>query len=231
MPEARTYGRRRALPAAEETTAPPVVLTGRVVATTQATDMGAWDAMEKIASASGSDLFLKIDEHRKIIKVVSDGPFDVFNSHWIEEISEGSKSIRCWGTSECPLCMIGDKPKKFSACFSVISLEDPLVPSLKVWEAGIKVARQLKEIATDAKRGPLNRSDLYFSISKIKKAKSIEYTLERVKERDLDEEFGIEPLDPSTLDAFSEQRHTESVKEPLDEKAMREIVDLLMEDA
>lgn len=240
MPETRTYGRRRRqLPAntTAEVPAAPVAkreaVSGRVVSTGAGgpTQMAGWDAMEKTASASGSDMYLKVTEDATVIKILGDGPFDVFNSHWIEEIEEGSKSVRCWSTAECPLCQIGDKAKRFSACFDVISLEDPDTPVLKVWEAGIKVARQLKDIATDGKRGPLNRGDLYFTIKKEQKKKSVEYTLERIKERDLFEEYDVEPLTEEALDAFVAEAHQwgDVVKEKLDEESMGEVVDLLME--
>ncbi|MEV6310015.1 hypothetical protein AB0M10_15620 [Streptomyces sp. NPDC051840] len=239
MPEPRTYGRRRRqLPATtkpEQAPAAPArreAISGRVVSTGAGgpTQMAGWDAMDKTASASGADIYFKVTEHVSVFKIPGDGPFDVYNSHWIDEIEDGSKSIRCWATPECPLCQIGDKAKRFSACFDVISLEDPDSPVLKVWEAGIKVARQLKDIATDEKRGPLNRDDLYFTVKKETKKKSVEYTLERVKERDLYEEYDVEPLTEDALAAFVAEAHEfgDKVKEELDEEAMQEIVDLLM---
>ncbi|MGW3273916.1 hypothetical protein ACWDFH_20950 [Streptomyces kronopolitis] len=241
MPETRTYGRRRRqLPASAtaETTAAPATqreaVSGRVVSTGSGgpTQLAGWDAMDKTASASGSDMYLRVTEEATVIKILGDGPFDVYNSHWIDEIEDGSKSVRCWGTPDCPLCQIGDKAKRFSACFDVISLEDPDTPVLRVWEAGIKVARQLKDIATDGKRGPLNRSDLYFTIKKETKKRSVEYTLERVKERDLFEEYDVEPLTEEALETFLAEAHQwgDVVKDKLDEDAMAEVVDLLMED-
>ncbi|MEV5265215.1 hypothetical protein [Streptomyces werraensis] len=249
MPETRTYGRRRAVPRKSEqqesfdagrtdgTVARREAVSGRVVKTgsnaAPATAAG-WDDVDKVAAAAGGgDQYLKVTENRMVIKILSDGPFDVFSSHWIDEIEDGSKSIRCWGTPACPLCQIGDKAKRFSACFDVVSLEDPEYPVLKTWDVGIKIARQLKEIATDDKRGPLNRSDLYFTIRKETKKKSVEYTLERVKERDLDEEYGVQPLDAEALAAFQAECHEygDRVKEVLDEDAMEDIVRLLMDDA
>ncbi|WP_329272014.1 hypothetical protein [Streptomyces sp. NBC_01451] len=248
MPEARTYGRRRAVPAAKPAAEKPArtassetavsrreVITGRVVKTGAAsTTQAGWDDVDKVASAAGGgDLYLKVNENRMVIKILGDGPFDVFASHWIDEIEDGSKSIRCWGNATCPLCQIGDKAKRFSACFDVVSLEDPEVPVMKVWDVGIKIARQLKEIASDDKRGPLNRPDLYFTIRKETKKKSVEYTLERVKERDLDEEYNVAPLGEEELRAFQAECHEygDKVKEALDEDAMEEIVRLLMDDA
>ncbi|NIY68027.1 hypothetical protein [Streptomyces malaysiensis] len=239
MAETRTYGRRRQLlsKTAEATPATPPAtreaVSGRVVSTSSggSTQMAGWDAMDRTASASGSDMYLKVTEEAIVIKVLGDGPFDVYNSHWVDEIEDGSKSVRCWATPDCPLCRVGDKAKRFSACFDVVSLEDPDTPVMKVWEAGIKVARQLKDIATDAKRGPLNRDDLYFTIRKEQKKKSVEYTLERVKERDLYEEYDVEPLGEEILRAFLAEAHEwgAQVKEPLDEDGMNEVVDLLVE--
>ncbi|WP_274032495.1 hypothetical protein [Streptomyces sp. MMBL 11-1] len=251
MSEPRTYGRRRSLPArpAEESNsrkgrgeaaparrdaAPREAISGRVVATGAGqTAMAGWDDVDKIASAASGDFYLKVGESRTVIKILSDGPFDVYASHWIDEIEDGSKSVRCWANSDCPLCALGDKAKRFSACFDVVSLEDPDSPSMKVWEAGIKIARQLKDIATDSKRGPLDRPDLYFTIRKETKKKSVEYTLERVKERDLEEEYNVPPLTDEELAAFVSQRHEygTQVKEPLDQEAMEDVVSLLMEDA
>ncbi|MEV7902195.1 hypothetical protein [Streptomyces anulatus] len=226
-------GRRDAAPARREP-APREAISGRVVATGAGqTAMAGWDDVDKIASAAGGDFYLKVSENRTVIKILSDGPFDVYASHWIDEIEDGSKSIRCWATSDCPLCGIGDKAKRFSACFDVVSLEDPDNPTMKVWEAGIKMARQLKDIATDSKRGPLDRPDLYFTIRKETKKKSVEYTLERVKERDLEEEYNVPPLTEPELEEFVSSRHEYGthVKEPLDQEAMDEVVNLLMDDA
>ncbi|MFE5853231.1 hypothetical protein ACFQ61_08415 [Streptomyces sp. NPDC056500] len=238
MSETRTYGRRRRQLPAEAATAEPAspstreAITGRVVATGSdgSTQMAGWDAVDKTAAASGADFYLKISEYPIIIKIVGDGPFDVYNSHWIEEIEEGSKSVRCVGPAQaCALCNIGDKAKRFSACFDVISLEDSATPAMKVWEVGIKLARQLKDIAMDSKRGPLNRPDTYFAIKKEQKKKNTEYTLERVKERDLYEEYDIEPLTPDVLAGFRAEAHQfgDQVKEVLGAEEMSEVVDLL----
>ncbi|MGW3153688.1 hypothetical protein [Streptomyces sp. NPDC001089] len=244
MPESRTYGRRRALPprtaekpaaSTEGTVSRREVITGRVVKSGSAPSVAAgWDDVDKVASqAGGGDLYLKVTDNRMVIKILGEGPFDVFASHWIDEIEDGSKSVRCWGTPDCPLCQLGDKAKRFSACFDVVSLEDPEYPVLKCWDVGIKIARQLKEIAADDKRGPLNRPDLYFTIRKETKKKSVEYTLERVKERDLDEEYGISPLSEDAVNQFLAECHEygDKVKEPLDESGMEDIVRLLMDEA
>lgn len=253
MPE-RTFGRRRTLtnPAPKEPPAPaPTERTRalgrlaadesapegersnaveRVKAATVATSATAgWGAVDKI-SEQMSDFanFLKITEDAQIVKILDSEPVDVFVCHWIDEIEEGAKSIRCWG-SECPLCDIGDKAKKFSACFNVISLEDPDEPVLRLWECGVKIARQLKDIAMDDKRGPLDRPDLYFSIRKTQKtAKNVEYHLERVKSRDLEDEHGIAPLTEAEMNQFLSERYTDEIKPALNAEQMDELVQFIL---
>lgn len=230
----RTIGRRRDLPATtDEPKAAPI--SGIIVKSGDQTETPAtagWGAYDRVVEQNSDYAqYLKIGPDPTVIKVIDAAPFDNFVCHWVDEITEGSKSIRCWGTHECPLCRYGDKPKKFSVCFNVISLEDPENPALKIWEAGVKIARTLKDISLDKKRGPLNRADLYFSISKTQKSqKQVEYQLERVRAEFLDEEYGVQPLTDAQLALFAADRVTEPVKQPLSAAAMREVVDLLMAD-
>lgn len=233
MTETRTFGRRRNLPAtttdeADEPISGVVVATGGDAASATA-GWGATDRM--IEQNSDFAQYLKITGEPTVIKVLDNAPYDNFVCHWIDEIQEGSKSIRCWGNADCPLCRFGDKPKKFSVCFNVITLEDPEHPALKIWEAGVKIARQLKDISLDKKRGPLNRPDLYFTIYKTQKTqKNTEYHLERIKDRDLQDEYGIDPLTDEQLERFFKERTVEPTKLALSAQEMREIVQLLMAD-
>ncbi len=231
MTDQRTFGRRRSLPASDEADAPisgVIVQTGENAA--QAT--AGWGATDRmIEQNSDFAQYLKITGEPTVIKILDNAPFDNFVCHWVDEIAEGSKSIRCWGNADCPLCRFGDKPKKFSVCFNVVTLEDPDRPALKIWESGVKIARQLKDISLDPKRGPLDRPDLYFTIYKTQKTqKNTEYHLERLKSRDLQDEYGIDPLTDDQLERFFTDRTVEPVKPQFSAAEMREIVQLLMGD-
>lgn len=231
MTETRQFGRRRTVPEADtEAPAAPKAKAAKSSKPEPPSSAAAgWGAMEQKAGQAGGDFYLKVTEQETVIKIMDEAPFDNYVAHWVDEIEEGSKSVRCWGDG-CPLCAIGDKAKKFSACFNVVSLSDPGNPALLVWEAGVKIARQLKEIAMDAKKGPLNREDLYFTIKKNQKAKAVEYVLERIRARDLEEEKGIEPLDEDTLAKFGPDLRDEPVKECLSADEMKDLVDLLLGD-
>lgn len=246
MTEPRTFGRRRTLPPSDAASAspPPPPTRRRVEAPAPAAVVddpqdvpeapavpvtAGWGGMEAVAAA-GSDFaqYLKVEERPTVFKILDDdGPFDSYMSHWVDEIEDGSKSVRCWGPdSGCPLCTVGDKAKKFSACFNVVSLSDPDHPALKIWEAGIRLARQLKEIHENARQGPLDRHNLYFAISKtVKTSKSVEYNLVRIR----DDELDFEPLTKTAVAEFAAERQTQPVKEILTADAMAAIVDLVFE--
>ncbi|MBD0734088.1 hypothetical protein [Streptomyces sp. CBMA29] len=256
MPE-HQFGRRRSLPTSTAKPAAPAptertralgrlaadarapegeraAAVDRVRAATVATSATAgWDGFDKVAEEM-SDFanFLKVTEEPQVVKILDSEPVDVYVCHWIDEIEEGTKSFRCPGQANCPLCAIGDKARKFSACFNVITLEDPQDPVLRIWECGVKIARQLKDIATDDKRGPLDRPDLYFSIvKKAKTAKNVEYTLERIRARDLQEEFGITPLTDTEIARFLADRYTDEIKSALPEEELEKIASFIVDGA
>jgi hypothetical protein len=198
-----------------------------------------WGAYQKAASTLGdANLYLKVDGEKKIIVILDDAPFDFYKSHWVEQIPEGSKSVTCWDSlldendeplmsERCALCAAGDKPAKISAFFNVISLENPSLPALKVWEMGKQAADQLAEYSEQPKTSPINKAGLYFEVSKATAGKRIEYRVKDVKGRDLEEDYGIPPLPQEVIEEMAVGKKTERLKEPLNEKQMLEVADLL----
>lgn len=223
---ARTFGRSRALPAGDDKAAPVSSSRG-------------WGGYQQAAATMGdANLYLKVDAEKKIILILDAAPFDFYKSHWVEQIPEGSKSVICWDSllddngeptmpERCLLCAAGDKPAKISAFFNVISLENPAIPALKIWEMGKQAADQLAEYSEQPKTSPINKDGLYFEVSKATAGKRIEYRVKDVKGRDLDEDYGIQPLPEDAIQALAKNLRTDRLKEPLDAKAMKAIVDLL----
>jgi hypothetical protein len=159
-----------------------------------------WDAFDKQRSESGdfAEEF-KPDEEEVLIKFLDDAPIAVYRQHWIERT--GKKSFTCLG-DRCPLCEdLGDKPRGLAA-FNVIDLSDPESPVVKVWVVGTIVAETLKNYAKKEKTSPLNRDDLYFSVSRSGKGAKSSTSVNPIKERDLAEDWDCEPLDEETLDAL-----------------------------
>lgn len=143
-----------------------------------------------------------------IIKFLDEEPFLVFLQHWIER--SGKRSFTCL-ESRCPLCDdAGDKPSQQIA-FNVIDFTDPEDPQIKVWQVGPMVADILKNYSKDKKTSPISRDDLYFSVRKETKNKKTNYYITPVKERDLLDDWDIEPLGEEELEEFDAKAYDESI--------------------
>lgn len=105
----------------------------------------------------------------------------------------------------CPICGVGDDPKPL-ALFNVVDLDQP--GKVLAWEASkgifdkiVELAESLAQVPED-RGGPLdlNSPGVYVSVSKKKKETKTgrggftEYTVARVKERDLDEDHSLDPV-------------------------------------
>lgn len=159
-----------------------------------------WDGYKRAREAS-SDFpdELKVDEEAMLIKLLEDSPFATWNQHWIDEL-QGKKSFTCL-QEDCPLCDIGDKPRAMAA-FNVVLMSEGK-PSVLVWKVGPMVAGQLKNLNKDKKTGPLTK--FYWSVSKTTGKGKTTYNIIPVKERDLEEDWEVEPLTPKEI-----KRHRKS---------------------
>ena len=64
---------------------------------------------------------------------------------------------------------------------------------------GVRLCGQLEKLASNAKTGPLNRPDLYWAVSKTGQGTKTAYSIVPVKERDLAEEWEIDPIAAAEL--------------------------------
>lgn len=223
-PIPRTFGRSRSVPAPESSTA---------------IRKRGWGGVKAVAASIGSgDMFFKIEEQKKVMSFVNEDPFDWHACHWLDWISEGSKSVICWDSlrdddnnptmaDPCPLCRAGDKPKKLSVFFNVISLEDPETPILKVLEVGKMVSDMIQDFSEDSKTSPLNKPGLFFEVSKTGDQKKPTYKIIPVKARDFEEDYHFAPPTAEALAAAAKDEKVEPVKEPLSAEKMRELADKL----
>lgn len=154
-----------------------------------------WGAAEaKLTEKSGDyPTDFKFTDTPKLVRFLEDGPFAVYQQHWIER--EGKKSFVCL-EEECALCAIaGDKPRGRFA-FNVLVLSDEN-PTVQVLTAPPTLARMLRSANDDERRGPLTK--YYWAISREGTGPKTTFTLERVRATDLEEEWSmnaddIEPL-------------------------------------
>lgn len=168
-----------------------------------------WEAVRKHKEESSSYASnFKVSDEEVLVKFLDDAPFVTYYQHWLQEL-DGKKSFVCSG-ADCPLCEIGDEPR-FLAAFNVADLRDG-EPEVKVWEASPQPAGEIQEMAKNARFKPINRDDLYFAVSR-KKGKNgfWSYTLVPVKDRDLEDDWDIEPLTGDELDDLMDKRYDESI--------------------
>lgn len=184
-----------------------------------------WGGYEKHKSA-GSDFpdNLVVTDEAILIKVLDDAPFAVYLQHWIER--KGKKSFTC-NEENCPLCDdLGDKPKT-QAMFNVVDYTDPDNPVVRPWTVGNLVANLFKNYAKDKKTAPINRDDLYWSVSKSGGGSKgrVAYQVTPVKERDLGDDWDMDPATEADLDKFDAAKYGKDLVQYSTRKQLQEIAD------
>lgn len=183
-----------------------------------------WDAADDAKSGDFPD-DLKIGEDAILIKFLDDEPFAVYKQHWVERAGKKSWIHLNEG---CPLCDdVGDRPSA-KIVFNVIDFSDLDKPVNVIWTVGSRVATQLKNLNKDKKTGPINRDDIYFSVSRTGKGTKAVTVTTPVKARDLTEDWDVEPLSEEEIDAFDEQAYDSSIVEFHSRKQLEEIADEIL---
>ncbi|MDP9870440.1 MULTISPECIES: hypothetical protein [Streptosporangium] len=186
---------------------------------------GGWETFRNKAKSGKFAENFKIDNDEIVIKFLEEGPFAVYQQHWLKE-AEGRKSYVCL-EEDCPLCDdLGDEPR-YQILFNVVDFSNPEKPTVKVWACGVRVAQKLEGLSENKKTGPLNRDDTYWVVSKSGKGTKTEYNLRPVRAHSLADEEDIEPLDEEELAEFAAQAAgPETVKQDSRED-LEELVDEL----
>ena len=154
-----------------------------------------WAAARQAVSKSTTTYptdFRPSDE-AQLIKFLSNEPM-AFMQHWINR--PGKKSFISCGEGD-PLIEVGSKPdQKFA--FTIVNLGDEN-PQPQLWVVGIRLFQQLDKFANNPKTGPLNRPDIYWEVTRSGTGTQTTYTLTPVKERDLAEDWELDPVKVSEL--------------------------------
>jgi len=121
----------------------------------------------------------------------------IIQTGWAAAKKAVAKSSKTFATEGDPLIAVGSKPdQKFA--FTVLNLSDE-DPQLQLMIVGIRLCGQLEKLDSNPKTGPLNRPDLYWAVSKSGTGTKTSYTINPVKERDLAEDWGIDPVAAAEL--------------------------------
>lgn len=169
---------------------------------------GAWRENRQKMSNFGEEF--KVEYRTKyLIRILDDEPFATYGQHWLDDMPKGErKSYVCLGT-DCPLCdMLDDNPRAL-ALFNVIEFveekkgrETVMTPKLKVWVIGSGVTQILEDYANDPDMSPL--SEFYWQVSKSKSGKKgpTQYQINKVKDRDVEDDWQMDLLSDAELDEF-----------------------------
>jgi hypothetical protein len=163
-----------------------------------------WGGYRQTADSVKSDFAdnLKIiDNTDMLIKILDEEPVASYAEHWLtikDGKEEKRRSFVCLG-DDCPLCnKLGDRAS-VKVCFNVADM-DVNPPEVKLWTAGTQVGDILEKFAENPKTSPLNRDDIYWTITRTKKNERYTTSVRPVKARDLEEDFDMEPLTEEELD-------------------------------
>lgn len=188
-----------------------------------------WDGY-KTNKAKGGDFpeELKITGDPELIKFLQEEPITSFRQHWIDN-PPGDIRKKSWTCIEddCPLCDLGDRPRVFTV-FNVLHLSTGGDPENKILQLGTKATGQLLNFAEDRKTGPLPKH--YYAVSKSGKGTSTAYNFRPVKDRDLEEDWEIDPLTDDELDEAMEGLYDKSIIQVPSRKQLRELAQGLTDD-
>jgi len=154
-----------------------------------------WAAAKKAVAKSNQKYAtdFRFEEDVKLIKFISGEPM-TFMQHW--GTPQGKKSFISIGEGD-PLIAVGSVPSQKFA-FTVLNLSEE-EPQLQLMIVGVRLCGQLEKLHMDKKTGPLDRPDLYWAVSKSGTGTKTAYSITPVKERDLADDWDIDPVAAAEL--------------------------------
>lgn len=169
-----------------------------------------WGAAEQTRSAdSPFAQRLKLGTDAILVKFLQDEPYASYRQHWLEK--EGQKSYTCLDGIDakgCPLCDAGHRPSaRFS--FNVVLLDSGSEPLIRSYDVGPRVIDTLKGFHQDPRMGPLSKH--YWAIKRTGTKSTSQTSHNMVRERDLVDEWDVDPLTPEALADLLKKAYDESI--------------------
>lgn len=171
---------------------------------------GGWSQVDALKSSDSQYAQrLKVSEEVQVIRFLSDEPYAAWHQHWVER--EGQKSFICLRELEergCPICATGNRPSQRIA-FNIALLNTVDAPVNRSFEIGPRVVDQLRNLNKAPQTGPLMKH--YWAVSRTGKGATTSYNLQVIRERDLLEEWHIQPIDDATSSRLNEAQYDSSI--------------------
>lgn len=153
------------------------------------------------ATSSFADDF-KLTDEEVLVKFLEDEPFAAYGEHGLfQELRDGQRVWPCLAPEEdCPICDTGHAARAV-ALWNIVVIPEEGKPQIKVLKAGPKLEKLIEKKAA-LKTGPMSKE--YYSLSQTagKNDGPVEYTVEVVRERDLEEDWKEKPFTDDELEAF-----------------------------
>ena len=146
-----------------------------------------WDSADALLRQDTTEFptDFKFSEEPQLIKFLEDGPFRVYEQHWIERT--GKKSFVALETDDPFTDLLGSKPRARFA-FNVIALSGD-THTVQILTAPPSFARQIRRAHEDERKGPLSKE--FWEVSRMGNGPTTQYTLNYVRGRDLEEEWNL----------------------------------------
>lgn len=152
-----------------------------------------WKEAQKSRKATGSSQFpdriILKDGDEVLVKFLSPEPMTHY-THWV-----GGRGYTClrdenFSNADCPLCQVGDEARP-RYTFTVAEMDEDSV-TRKIFECGPMLLEALIKIHENSRLGPIDKNFVILTRSGSGYSDT-SYDAECVRERDLEEEFGITP--------------------------------------
>lgn len=194
-------------------------------AAVSASTQAGWDAAEELMGSSGGQSKwtpnLKFGDSPVLVAFIKGAPVDSYRQHWVTRA--GAQSFRCSG-AECPLCAAGDRPSNRFVFFVLEFVTEGSEVQVKpmLWTCGRRVFEQLKAINSDERQGgPLEGH--FFSVTRIGKGSSTQYSIQSRKLRDLEDAPYLIPAAAAEEELRKAQETAEPVIYITSEKQLQEV--------
>jgi hypothetical protein len=193
-----------------------------------------WSGSKKTREESSdyADRFKLPEDDYTLIIFLEDEPFDSANRHFIREI-QGQKSFICPGKNgpyRCALDAAGDKAMPIDY-FNIAILEEGQDPVAKVWECGPGYSTEINNKQNSRAVGG-KLSNVYFEVKGIKAPSgkgATKLDMNVVRERDLENEWGVQPLSDEELAVLEKQMKSDGYVQYSSEKSLKEAADKLLD--
>lgn len=134
------------------------------------------------------------NEEFKVIKFIdptNSGPFASYKMHWLTQLTVGKRSFVSPGPNDPLTVRLGSTPSQKYA-FTIVNLSEPDGFKKQILTVGVRLFGMLKNAHANEKSGPLTNG--YWAINRTGKLTNTGYNLRPIKERDLLEDWGIDPI-------------------------------------